>query len=160
MGARAAFWAVSVTGLKSGPMWILTRAALSCMDETGMLRWTPARLAAACRLTVRSLETHLPRLSKLGLLSQADEGFRVSGWVCSENFSEKFSENFSERKERTKEKKEIGVEVYEQKSCDQTETALREKAERIHWGLRIDQERYRAPEPPSVDEILEKLRKG
>lgn len=121
MGYGAGFWAMRVTGLKHGPLWVLTRAALSCDDETGLLKWSISQLAAACRMTTRSLEKHLPLLAKLDLLRRADVGFRVVGWVLtgmsekvSENFSviprmstENFSENFSEKKERTKERKEL-----------------------------------------------------
>lgn len=103
MGSHAAFWAVTVRGLRSGPMWVLTRASLSCMDETGFLAWSWAKLANECRITVRSLESQAKLLAELELLVRGDAGFRVVGWLRSENFSE----NFSEKKESTKERKEF-----------------------------------------------------
>jgi hypothetical protein len=86
-------------------MWVLTRAALSCLDETGMLRWSRAKLAHECRLDVRTLDTHLPKLNKLDLLKPADQGFRVVGWLKTEEFSEKSSEESSEKCSEKKERK-------------------------------------------------------
>src|ERR1043166_5322674 len=103
MGIHAAMWATTVCGLKSGTLWVLTRAALSCDDATGQLKWRTERLASACRVTVRSLDTQIRLLAGCQLLQPSDAGFRVTGWVT----SEKFSENFSEKKERTKERKEM-----------------------------------------------------
>lgn len=107
MGCYAGFWAVTVTGLKHGPMWVLTRGSIGCFDETGLLKWEIERFAYECRLTVRSLETHLPLLAGCGLLEHANEGFRVTGWLRSRSFAEIFSEKFSEKRESTKEKKEF-----------------------------------------------------
>jgi hypothetical protein len=100
MGLYAGYWAVTVTGLKHGQMWILTRAAMSCHDATGSLKWSDARLAQACRMTVRCLETNIPRLSKLELLKRSDDGFRLVGWLASEKFSEKFSEKEKNQKKK------------------------------------------------------------
>ncbi len=105
MGKHAGYWSLTVRGLKHGPHWVLTRASLSCRDDTGFLRWKDAKLAYECDMTVRTIETHLPLLDKLELLKRADVGFRVVGWLrCLEKSSEKFSE---ERRKEPKEERRI-----------------------------------------------------
>lgn len=132
MGIHAAMWATKRHGLKSGEMWILTRAALSCDDVTGKLKWRPERLAAECRISIRSLETHLPRLMKLQLLARADEGFRVVGWVI----AEKISEKFSEKKESIKERKEIlDLDFKGSTPLDKPEIGAREAAEAFNSAV-------------------------
>src|SRR5439155_18235794 len=71
----------------------------SCTDATGKLKWSRKQLADECRITTRSLESHLPLLSRLELLKPSDDGFRVTSWLTSEKFS-KFYEKFSENTEK------------------------------------------------------------
>jgi len=60
---------------------VLFVAALSCIDETGFLSYSMARLADECRLSVRMTQEAVRLLSRLEFLVQGDRGFRLARYV-------------------------------------------------------------------------------
>jgi len=82
MGNRARDWYRTVKRmLTTTQAHILGEASYSCIDDTGLLAWTRSRLADECRMSLRTLERHLPQLEKLGYLMSTGEGFRLAAFV-------------------------------------------------------------------------------
>lgn len=88
MGGSAGLWARKHMddlpregkGAKAAPM-ILLVAGLSCIDDTGWLPYSMARLADESRQSVRATQEAVRLLSRMEFLVQGSGGFRLSKYI-------------------------------------------------------------------------------